>query len=79
MALVLEERPVARPRGRPKTSARDDVTVKIDRRLKGIAENVATYRGTNVAALLSELLEHPLELAYLQMMRDLERKRKGGE
>jgi hypothetical protein len=65
---------MAKRRGRPKRSERDDVTVKIDRAVKGKAELVATHRGTTVAALLSDLVAAPLDRAYLEMIRELERK-----
>jgi hypothetical protein len=64
-------------RGRPR-GERDDVSVKIDRTLKGRAELVAKHRGTTVAALLTELLGAPLDRAYLEMIRELERTKPAG-
>lgn len=70
--LVAEMNPVARPRGKPKTSTRQDVTVKVDRVLVGKAKLIATHRGVPVAELLSDLLAVPIDRAYAQMLRDLE-------
>ena len=72
MPGVLERSPMAKAKGRPRTSQRDDITVKIDRALVGQAKLVATHRGTSVAELLSELLRVPLGQAYLEMLRALE-------
>ncbi len=41
-------------RGRPKTSERNDVSVKVDRTIVGKAKLIATYRGISVAELFSE-------------------------
>jgi len=68
---------VGRPKGRPKRSEREDVTVKIDRKLVGKAKLIATHQGVSVAELLSDLLDVPLDRAYGQMLRDIEAK--GGE
>jgi hypothetical protein len=67
------ERPImARPRGRPKRSERDDMTMKVDRTLVGKAQLIATHRGVSAAELLSDLLEAPLDRASAQMLRDLD-------
>jgi hypothetical protein len=65
---------MARVKG--KRSERDDVAVKIDRKIVGKARLIATHRGISVAELLSEMLTAPVDKAYAQMLRDLE---KGGE
>ncbi len=65
---------MAKPKGRPKRSEREDVTVKIDRVLAGRAKHVASYRGIPLAELLTELVESPLDRAYAAMLRDLEGK-----
>jgi hypothetical protein len=75
MATLLEPRTMAKRRGRPKESERDDVTVKLDRKLVGKSKLVATHRGVSVAELLSGLLEGPVDRAYAQMLRDLEASR----
>lgn len=66
---------MARPKGRPKRSERDDVTVKIDRAIVGMAKAIATSRGITLAELLSESLEGPISKSYAQMLRDLDAKR----
>ena len=63
-----------KPKGRPKRSERNDVTVKLDRTLVGKAKLIATHRGIPVAELLSELLRVPVDRAYAQMLRELEGK-----
>lgn len=67
---------MAKGRGRPKTSERDDSTVKVDRTLLGKAKLIATNRGIPVAELLSEMLAAPIDKGYAQMLRDLEGKGK---
>lgn len=64
-----------RPPGRPKTSTRSDVAVKIDRVIAGMAKAVATARGIPLAELLSEMLDAPVSKAYAQMLRELEGKK----
>lgn len=66
---------MAKHRGRPKRSERDDVTVKVDRAVVGMAKAVATSRGIPLAELLSELLEGPVGRAYATMLRDLEKRK----
>jgi hypothetical protein len=68
---------MARPGGRPGQSGRDDVTVKVDRTLAGKAKLVATHRGVSVAELFTELLRGPVDTAYAQMLRQLERVERG--
>jgi hypothetical protein len=70
--MALVETTMARPKGRPKTSDRDDGTVRLDRVLIARAKSVASYRGIPVAELLSDLLKGPLDRVYLQMLRELE-------
>jgi hypothetical protein len=74
MPATLEHPTMARPKGRPKRSERDDVTVKVDRTLIGKAKLIATHQGVPVAELLTELLRVPVDRAYAQMLRDLEGK-----
>jgi hypothetical protein len=70
MVVGMELLAMARSRGRPK-SERDDVTVKIDRSLVGMAKLIATRKGVSVAELLSDLLQGPLDQAYAEMLREL--------
>lgn len=72
MSLIPEIEPMAKTRGRPKSSERDDITVKIDRTLAGRAKHVAHYRGITVAELLSELVKGPLDKAFNQVLRETE-------
>jgi hypothetical protein len=67
---------MARRPGRPKVSDRDDVSVKIDRALAMKADRIADHRGQSRAAVLSELLRGPVNKAFLEINRELE---KGGD
>lgn len=60
-------------KGRPKTSTRDDVTTKLDRKLVAKAHVIARERDTSVAELLSEMLRAPIDRAYAQVVRSLDR------
>ena len=51
MGTGMELLIMPKPKGRPKTSDRDDVTVKIDRALVGMAKLIATRQGINSSAL----------------------------
>jgi hypothetical protein len=68
MAAVAEKR-----MGRPKTSLRDDVTVKIDRRLATRAKFVASLRGIPLAELVSDMLTTPVDKAFAQAGKELEK------
>ncbi len=57
--------------GRPKSSVRDDASVKVDRAIVGRAKLIATHRGVALAELLSESLRAPIDKAYGQMLREL--------
>jgi hypothetical protein len=72
------EKPMPKPKGRPKRSERNDVSVKVDRTLVGKAKLIATHRGIPLAELLTELLGAPVDRAYAQMLRELEARGKGG-
>ena len=63
---------MAKKRGRPKTSERTDVAVKIDRAVAAKAKAIATHRGTSVAEVLSELARPAIDKAYAAMLRELE-------
>lgn len=74
METSVQRAVMAKARGRPRRSERDDVTVKVDRAIVGMAKAIATSRGIALAELLSELLEAPVSKSYAQMLRDLEAK-----
>jgi hypothetical protein len=71
-AGVMEPEKVARPKGRPKTSERDDATTKIDRKLYDKAFMVAKSKGIPVAELLTEICRGPVEKMYAQLVRSLD-------
>lgn len=66
---------MAKAKGRPKRSERDDVPVRVDRPLVSMAKAIATRRGTSAAEVISDLLKEPLERAYAAMLRELEGKK----
>jgi hypothetical protein len=58
--------------GRPKTSNRDDVSIKFDRVLARRAKAVADSRSTSMAEYLSELARSTIDRDYSQLMRELD-------
>lgn len=74
METVLSEAPVAKRKGRPKTSERDDVAVKLDRAIASMAKVIAASKGIPLAQLLTEIVEGPVSRAYAARMRELEGK-----
>jgi predicted HicB family RNase H-like nuclease len=70
MSVAMEK--TARKRGRPKTSDRHDVTVRIDHRIAARAHYVAKSRGVSIAALLSDMLEQPINRAFADAGKRLE-------
>lgn len=65
---------MAKQRGRPKGPGGNESTVRIEKRLAKMARSIADHRGMPIHQLLNELLEGPLERAYLAMLRELEGK-----
>lgn len=69
--MALTELPsVAKSKGRPRRSERDDVTVKVDRTLVGRLKTIAVYRGVPLAELISEALRTPTAKMWNEMVRD---------
>lgn len=72
MLAIAERDPMAAKKmGRPKGD-RDDVTVKIDRKLATRAKVLAGHRGISSAELISTLLQGPLDKAYRQMTKEMD-------
>ena len=73
-AVQVLERPVARPKrtGRPATSDRDDVVVKIDKQVAAKARYVAAMRDIPLAEYLTEMVRGLVD-------RDFERSTKAQE
>lgn len=71
MQATLERPKMLVRRGRPKTSDRDDSTVRIARNIAAKAKLIAGHRGVSVAELLSGLLETPIDRAYLQVLEEV--------
>ena len=59
-------------RGRPKTSDRTDVPIKVEKAIANKAKLIANHKGVPVAALISDILRKPIDAAYVEMIRELE-------
>jgi hypothetical protein len=70
MVVATEERVMAKAKGRPKTSTRDDVTAKVDRGIVKKARFVAEHKGIPVAELLSDVLRAPIEREFDKAVRE---------
>lgn len=77
MQVFTQEETMAKSKGRPKTSGRDDITVKMARKTVSKAKHLASYRGVSVAELLTGLVDGPLDKAYGQMLREIEKRETG--
>jgi hypothetical protein len=64
---------MARPRGRPKTSTRDDKTVKIERTLADMAARIADATGTTTAEVISDAARTSIRKQFAELMRELEK------
>lgn len=62
---------MARPRGRPKSSERQDVSTKFDKALLGMARMVATAKGVSVAEYISEAARQNIERDFGKEMERL--------
>lgn len=70
---VNGEGKMAKAKGRPKLSARNDRTAKIDAVILGRAEMVARSRGISVAEYLSETLRAPVARDFAAAMKNMEK------
>ena len=61
---------MAKERGRPRGD-RDDVIVKIDRKIVVMARMLAVFHGVRMAELLSGMLDGPVMAAYADMIRQM--------
>jgi fructose-1,6-bisphosphatase/sedoheptulose 1,7-bisphosphatase-like protein len=71
MPATAERVSMGKARGRPKTSDRDDKTVRIARPLASKVKALSDHEGIPVAQILSEILEEPLNARYLKMLKEL--------
>ena len=65
------EQTMARPKGRPRSSERADVTVKVNRALVSKAKMIAASQDRSLAELLSELLQTPIEEAFAKLAQQM--------
>ena len=66
---------MAKAKGRPKqahSSARDDLTVKLDRAVVTQARAIASFYGITVAEVISETVREPMARYYARMLREAE-------
>jgi hypothetical protein len=63
---------VAKPKGRPKSSQRNDATAKIDASVITKAKFVADTRDMPLAEYLSELLRGPVDRDFAKAVRQVE-------
>jgi hypothetical protein len=73
----VAERTVAKKMGRPKTSERDDVTIKFDRILANKARQVAISKGKTLVEYLTELNRPLIDADYAVLLREIEGGGKG--
>jgi hypothetical protein len=71
MSLLMDSKPMARPKGRPKTSDRNDRTARIDATILGWAEWVARAKGVSVAEYLSETLRDRVAKDFARVMEEM--------
>jgi hypothetical protein len=60
--------------GRPKTSERQDVSIKFDKTLAGKARLISQGRGLTMTGYLSEITRAIIDRDYAKLMRELEGK-----
>jgi hypothetical protein len=58
--------------GRPKSSDRQDVSIKFDKTLAGMARMIALGRGISMAEYLSEMSRPNIERDYAKVMKDFQ-------
>jgi len=74
---ALERALVAKPKGRPKRSERDDGVARIDRTTLNRAKIVASSRRIPLAEYLSDILKPTVVRDYAKVVRDLDRGESG--
>ena len=57
--------------GRPKTSERQDVSIKFDKQLAGMARLISQGRGKSMAEYLEDLTKPLIEKDYAKLLREL--------
>jgi hypothetical protein len=70
--MGAHEASTARPRGRPKTFERKDVSTKFDKTLLGMARLVATAKGISLAEYISEEARPVIERDFARELKRLE-------
>jgi hypothetical protein len=71
MTMLAERMPMARPKGRPKVSERNDRTARVDATILGWAEMVARAKGISLAEYLSETLRGPVAKDFAKVMEQM--------
>ncbi len=78
MLAVMESRVMSKPKGRPKTSFREDGVAKIEKAVLAKAKMVATARNISLAEYLSDSLRPTVDRDFAREMKRLEEDQKGG-
>ena len=65
--------------GRPKTSDRNDVSIKFDKVLAAKARLISLGRGVSMAEYLSEMARSGIDRDYAKLLRELEGRESRGE
>lgn len=69
----MAETTMAKKRGgRPKTSERQDVSIKFDKTLAGKARLISQGRGISMAEYLEEMTRSLIDRDYAKLLRELE-------
>jgi hypothetical protein len=77
-ATANEERVMAKAKGRPKTSQRNDATAKVDKGILKKAKFVADSRDIPLAEYLSDVLRAPVDRDFAKAARQASEGETGG-
>jgi hypothetical protein len=72
MAVATGRNLMARPKGRPKTSERNDAVARVDAVIVSKAKMVASARGITLAEYLSDLLRMAVDRDFVREMERLQ-------
>ena len=72
--MLIVDRGTSMAKGRPKSSDRDDVTVRLDRGIAYKLKMVAAAREISLAELLSELVRAEADRVFLEVMTEVQAK-----
>lgn len=73
------DRPMDKPKGRPKSSTRDDVVARVDREVVRQARYVADMKRISLAEYISEILKPVVAADYAKFLAEESRRLRGGQ